>query len=406
MFDVTQKEGIEMSPKSRREYLAAIHERYHQFGKSVKTQILDEFCQVCGYHRKHALRLLNRPWPAAPARKSGPAPRYDEAVLAPLKAIWLAADQPCSKRLVGALPIWLPAWEKRHGVLESSVRRRLLAISPATVDRLLRPVRVRIGGRGRTTTKPGSLLRQQIPIRAEAWDTDQPGYLEADTVAHCGESFAGSFIWSITYTDIFSGWTACRATWNRGAAGVIEQTRRVEAMLPFAIMGFDCDNGSEFINQHLVRYFAQRRRPVQFTRCRPYKKNDQAHVEQKNWTHVRQLLGYGRLDRPELVEAINGLYELRDRLANFFIPNLKLLEKRREGARTIKRYAPALTPCQRLLESPHIAESVKNRLRREQYRIDPFALKKQIECQLRLVFDRQRDIDGLTRSRPPALSLK
>jgi hypothetical protein len=381
-----------MGPKSRREYLEAIHERYQQFGKFVKSQILDEFCQVCGYHRKHALRLLNRPLCPAPARKPGPAVRYDEAVLAPIKAIWLAADQPCSKRLVPALAIWLPAWERQHGVLPSALRRRLLGISPATVDRLLRPIRARLAGKGRTTTKPGSLLRQQIPIRAEPWDTDRPGFLEADTVAHCGESFAGSFVWSITYTDIFSGWTACRATWNRGAEGVIEQTRRVEAILPFAILGFDCDNGSEFINQHLVRYFARRRKPVGFTRCRPYKKNDQAHVEQKNWTHVRQLLGYSRLDRPELVEAINGLYELRDRLANFFIPNLKLLQKRREGARTIKLYAPALTPCQRLLESPHVAEPIKNRLRREQNQIDPFELRKQIEYRLRLVFDRQRDI--------------
>jgi hypothetical protein len=335
-----------MGPQSRREYLQAIHERYRQFGKNVKTQILDEFCEVCGYHRKHALRLLNRPLCPPPARKPGPAVRYDESVLAPLKAIWLAADQPCSKRLVAALAIWLPAWEKCHGLLPLAVRRRLLAISPATVDRLLRPIRARLAGKGRTTTRPGSLLRQQIPIRAEPWDTNLPGFLEADTVAHCGESFAGSFIWSITYTDIFSGWTACRATWNRGAEGVIEQTRRVEATLPFAILGFDSDNGSEFINQHLLRYFARRRKPVGFTRCRPYKKNDQAHVEQKNWTHVRQLLGYSRLDRPELVEAINGLYELRDRLANFFIPNLKLLQKRREGPRTIKLYAPALTPCQ------------------------------------------------------------
>lgn len=395
-----------MGPKSRREYLEDMRLRYRQFGRAVKSKIIDEVCEVCGYHRKHAIRLLNHKPGAAAARKPGPRPRYDGTILAPLKAIWLAADQPCSKRLVAALRIWLPAWEARHGVLEALVRRRLLAISPSTIDRLLKPVRAHMAGKGRTTTKPGSLLRQQIPIRAEAWDTDRPGFLEADTVAHCGESLTGNFIWSITYTDIFSGWTACRATWNRGAQGVIEQTRRVEAILPFEILGFDCDNGGEFINQHLVRYFAQRRRPVQFTRCRPYKKNDQAHVEQKNWTHVRQLLGYQRLDRPELVEAINALYELRDRLANFFIPNLKLLEKRREGGRMKKRYAPALTPCQRLLECPSIAEPMKNRLRREQHQIDPFALKKQIEHRLRLVFHVQRDIAASTGSRPPTPSLK
>lgn len=395
-----------MGPQARREYLEAIHARYHQFGKTARSSILDEFCEVCGYHRKHALRLLNRPLSPDAPRKPGPAPRYDEAVMAPLKAIWLAADQPCSKRLVGALALWLPAWEARHGVLSAAVRSRLLAISPATVDRLLKPVRARMAGRGRTMTRPGSLLRQQIPIRAEAWDTDRPGFLEADTVAHGGDSTAGNFIWSITYTDIFSGWTACRATWNRGAEGVVEQTRHVEAALPFAILGFDCDNGGEFINHHLVNHFARRRKPVQFTRCRPYKKNDQAYVEQKNWTHVRQLLGYQRLDRPELVEAINALYELRDQLANFFFPSLKLLEKRREGGRLTKRHEPAMTPCQRLLDCPWVAEPTKNRLRRERAQIDPFTLKEQIENRLRLVSDMQKNVAGSTRSRPPALSPK
>ncbi len=222
-----------MGPKARREYLQDMRLRYHQFGRAVKSKILDEVCEVCGHHRKHVIRLFNRRPGAAAARKSGPRPRYDATIMAPLKEIWLAADQPCSKRLVGALPVWLPAWEARRGVLTAVVRRRLLAISPATIDRLLKPVRARLAGRGRTTTKPGSLLRQQIPIRAEAWDTDLPGFLEADTVAHCGESLTGNFIWSITYTDIFSGWTACRATWNRGAQGVIAPRASAKRSWPF-----------------------------------------------------------------------------------------------------------------------------------------------------------------------------
>lgn len=395
-----------MGPQARREYVAAMRERYARLNRRGRSALLDEVCALCGCHRKHAIRLM-RADPAhapVPGRRPGPPRRYDPEVLAPLKAIWLAAEQPCSKRLAAALGLWLSAWEARHGRLAGALRRRLLEISPATIDRLLRPVRLGLQPRGRATTRPGSLLRQQIPVRAEPWDTDRPGFLEADTVAHGGESMAGNFVWSITYTDIASGWTQCRATWNRGAEGVVEQTRQVEASLPFALLGFDCDNGGEFLNQHLLRYFSRRPATVEFTRCRPYRKNDQAHVEQKNWTHVRQLLGYARLDRPELVEPINELYALWGLFHNFFCPNMKLREKYRQGSRTIKRYEAPRTPCQRLMASRWIDRAAKRRLGDQLNQLDPFTLKKEIDRQLKLIWDTQRNIEPATATTKPDLA--
>lgn len=393
-----------MGPQARREYVVAMRERYGRLSRAGRSALLDEVCALCRCHRKHAIRLMRVPAPSAAPRRPGPARHYGPDVLDPLKAIWLAAEQPCSKRLAAALPLWLPAWEARHGRLAPRLRRRLLAISPATIDRLLRPVRVAWGPRGRSLTRPGSLLREQIPVRAEPWDTDRPGFLEADTVAHCGESTAGDFIWTITYTDIASGWTQCRATWNRGATGVVEQTHQVEAELPFAVLGFDCDNGGEFLNQHLQRHFSQRPTPVAFTRSRPYHKNDQAHVEQKNWTHVRQLVGYLRLDRPELVQRLNALYTRWCLLLNFFCPNLKLREKCRQGSRIVKRYEAACTPCQRLLASRWIDRATKRRLREQLAALNPFAMKKEIDQQLKMIWDTQCNIEPPTALHKPSFS--
>ena len=186
-----------------------------------------------------------------------------------VKALWLASDQLCGKRLAPALALWLPYYERREGRLPVRLRRKVLAASPATLDRLLAGARVEAPRRGLGGTKPGSLLRTMVPIQAGPWNVDHPGWLEADTVAHCGSSLAGDFIWSVTYTDIFSQWTESRAIWNKGAAGVVARTREVEAMLPFALLGFDSDNGSEFLNHHLWRYFAERQEPVRFLRSRP-----------------------------------------------------------------------------------------------------------------------------------------
>jgi len=376
-----------MGGDSRREYLAAIRQRYLQASREEKGLILGEFCAVCGYHRKHAIRLLNRR-KREPTKRPGRKPLYrSKELLRALKRIWLATDQMCSKKLVVAIPLWLPFYEQTYERLSDEVESQLLSISAATIDRWLAPIRARTRPRGLCATKPGSLLRNQIPIRTHNWDISQPGFVEADTVAHCGNSLAGDFIWSLTLTDIHTGWTECRATWNNGATGVIAQIKNIQASLPFELKGFDCDNGSEFLNHHLLRYFTDHKPRIKFTRARPYKKNDNAHVEQKNWSYVRQLLGYDRLDNPELVKLINNLYaNLWSQLQNHFAPTLKLLQKKRINSRYYKKYETPRTPYQRLVESPHLSEKTKDTLKNQHQALDPFKLRQQIDRQLKAIF--------------------
>ena len=379
-----------MGPEGKKEYLEAIRERYGRVNRRGKKRILDEFCRVCECHRKSAIRVLNGLRRKRRGR-SGPKARYGEEVMEVLRTIWLAAEQPCGKRLVGAIGLWLPAYEKRRR-LKKEIRDKLLKLSASTADRLLKPVRCRMRRKGLGGTRPGSLLKTQIPIRGESWNEARPGYLEADTVAHCGTNLSGDFIWSLTFTDIATGWTENRAVWNRGAAGVMERIQELEKGLPFKMRGFDCDNGAEFLNHHLWNYFRQRSEPVDFTRSRPYKKNDQAHVEQKNWTHVRQLLGYERLGRKELVEPINELYRMWGMLHNYFCPTMKLKMKTREGAKVQRSYEAARTPCQRLQDSPEVNARLKARLRKEFRELDPFELKGRIETQLRSIFETKRQL--------------
>jgi hypothetical protein len=376
-----------MGGDSRREYLAAIRKRYSQASREEKGLILGEFCAVCGYHRKHAIRLLNRRR-KRPRGLPGRRPVYHSPeLLTALKRIWLATDQMCSKKLVVAIPLWLPFYERTYEKLSDEVENQLLSISAATIDRLLAPTRAKTRPRGLGATKPGSLLRNQIPIRTHNWDISQPGFVEADTVAHCGNSLAGNFIWSLTLTDIHTGWTECRATWNNGATGVIKQIKNIQASLAFELKGFDCDNGSEFLNHHLVRYFTDHKPRIKFTRSRPYKKNDNAHVEQKNWSHVRQLLGYDRLDNPKLVEMINRLYANQwSLIQNHFSPTLKLMEKKRINSKYYKKYETPQTPYQRLMLSAHISDDNKKALNKLHQTLDPFALKQQINRQLKAIF--------------------
>lgn len=375
-----------MVQQSKKEYVEAIWGRYRRVGRQAKGRILDEFTKVCGYSRKYAIARLSRPLRSRKS-KPGPACRYGRDVLTVLRAIWLMTDQLCSKRLKHALPIWLPWYEKDYGCLAASVRQDVLTISPASIDRLLKPVRLRYGKRGRGGTKPGSLLKQQIPVRTHNWDITKPGYLEADTVAHGGGSMEGNFVWSLTFTDIFSGWTENRACWNRGAHAVLEQIKDVERHLAFNILGFDSDNGSEFLNHHLMRYLNQRPKAVGWTRSREYRKNDNAHVEQKNWTHVRQLLGYERIAIPEAVAPINDLYAHWNDLQNFFMPAIKLKAKQRIGSKIKRSYHPVQTPAQRLLECPDISAEQKQALRKRLERLNPIALKKEVERNLRSVWD-------------------
>jgi len=374
-----------MSQALRKDWIPKLQARYAGRGREGKGRMLDELCQDYEYERKYAIKLLggNLPAPSGQAR-AGREPQYGliEPVVA---AIWLAAEQPCGKRLVAILRQWLPYYERRHGGLSGRQRRLVREISAATLDRLLAPARAQ-HWRGRGGTKPGSLLRSEIPIRTGTWDLSRPGYLEADSVAHCGRSLAGSFIWSLTYTDILSGWTEGGAVWNKGSVGVLNATREVEERLPFGLLGFDSDNGGEFLNHHLWAYMRERHTPVEFTRSRPYHSDDNAHVEQKNWTWARQLLGYGRLEDPELVAPISALYrEVWAPWQNFFLPCLKLEKKWREGSHWRKRYEPPRTACERLCAPGMLPLKARRQLRERRDSLDPFELKDKLEAKLKLI---------------------
>jgi hypothetical protein len=379
-----------MSPRSKREYRETVHLRYKKAGRKEKTAILNEFCATCGCHRKHAIRVLKgfkRFTKPKPKRRGKPSLYQNEAILNPLKKIWLAANLPCSKRLKVILPIWLPGYVQSFGELSSEVKQALLNISPPTIDRILKPIRIHFTKRGKSTTKPGNLLRKQIPIKTNQWDESCPGFFEADTVAHCGDSTAGMYVNTIDLVDIATGWTEQRAVWGKGETAVLQQLKLLEESLPFPILGFDCDNGGEFLNYHLQRHFAERKSPVQFTRSRAYHKDDNAHIEQKNWTHIRQWLGYDRLDNPAVVAPLNNLFGKEWRLFhNFFCPSVKLIAKERIGSKTIKRHDPPKTPYQRIMESPHIHESGKAALSKQLENLNPFLLRKIMDKKLKNIF--------------------
>jgi len=379
-----------MSPRSKREYREAVHLRYKNATRHEKTAILDEFCATCKCHRKHAIRVLKRfkRFTKPKPKKRGPKPIYGkDEIITPLKRIWLAANLPCSKRLKVMLPIWLPGYVDLFGELSVEVTNALLKISPPTIDRILAPTRIQYKKRGRSTTKPGTLLRKQIPIKTNQWNESCPGFLEADTVAHCGDSTSGMYVNTIDFVDIATGWTEQRAVWGKGESGVLEQIKNIEKILPFPILGFDCDNGGEFLNYHLLRHFTERKQPVQFTRSRAYHKDDNAHIEQKNWTHIRQWIGYDRLDNPNVVSPLNNLYTKEWRLFhNFFCPSVKLIAKERIGSKTIKHHDPPKTPYQRIIESPHIQESVKESLSKQLEFLNPFLLRRTMDKKMKKIF--------------------
>lgn len=391
-----------MSPRSKKEYVEAIFLLYKKASCKERTLILDEFCATCGYHRKHAIRLLRRfrRFIKPKLRKRGRSPLYHRnSTLKPLKKIWLAANLPCSKRLKAILPLWLPGYVQCFGPLSEKTSEALLKISAATIDRLLLPTRIKYKKRGRTTTKPGTLIRKHIPIKTNQWDESRPGFLEADTVAHCGQSLSGMFTYTLDCVDIATGWSEQRAVWGKGETDVLKQIKHIEISLPFPLLGFDCDNGSEFLNYHLLKHLTQRKNPVQFTRSRAYHKDDNAHVEQKNWTHVRQWLGYQRLDDPNVVPLLNDLYEHEWRLLhNFFCPSMKLLSKETIGSKTLKHHDPPKTPYQRILESHHIPLNIKQDLSKQFENLNPFVLREAIEKKLKKILNLPHSSSSLQRS--------
>lgn len=377
-----------MSIAAKYEYFQAIYDRYQSASKKEKKIILDEFCNNCNYNRKYAIRLLNsavETKSVANLSRRGRKKIYDDAIIETiLTDIWKATNLPCSKRLKYLIPLWLPFYKKQK--IAEPIQHKLLTISAATIDRIMAPSRAKFSKQGLATTKPGSILKKQVAIKTDQWDEQQPGFLEADTVAHCGTSTAGMFVYTINCVDIATQWTEQRASWGKSEKNVLMAIRDMEQHLPFTVKGFDTDNGSEFLNWHLVRHFQQRKHPVQFTRARPYKKNDNAHIENKNWTHVRQYLGYQRFDNPELVAMLNNLYRHEWNLYfNFFNNSFKLIEKKRVKSKIIKKFDVPKTPFQRIMESEFIPAETKQRLQRIIDNIDPFELEQRMAHNIKAI---------------------
>lgn len=383
-----------MSQTTRQEVLKKLRRRYRSAGAEHKRKLLDQAQELLGYHRKAAIRALGqRPSPTGPRIVTGRPVTYEPGTLLPwLRPIWKATDYACGRRLVAMLPEWIPAYEQYERKLPAEAREKLLQASARTLDRLLQPLRVRRPHR--SLTRPGSVLRHQIPIRGSVWEEDKAGWLEVDTVALCGGSTIGEYVWMVDGVDYATTWVEVRAMWGRGQAATLEALQDLEASLPFALLGLDSDNGGEFLNYHVLRWLQKRERPVFMTRSRPYKKDDNAHVEQKNWTHVRQNFGYERHDNPEVVPRINELAKgAYGQLLNYFHASLKLERKDRSQGRLKRIYGPAQTPLARVLASAEVSPQTKQRLRQHKERLNPFALKQEVHQSL-------KQIAALRRARP------
>ena len=369
-----------MSTELKREYLRNIRPRYHKGSKKQRTLILDEFCRVCGFTRKHAIRLLNDNLSDLP-RRPGPERKYGEDVDKHLRHLWESMGRICSKNMAAAMPFWLRHYQEA----DEHMKKLLREISPSTIDRHLEKFR-ETARRGLSSTSP-SLLKNKIPIELLDHQIKEPGFIEADTVAHCGSSLAGEFINTLTMTDVFTGWTENRAMYKKESRTVLGAIRSIERSLPFKIKGFASDNGNEFLNHDLHSYFFERKDKVNFVRRRPYKKNDNAHVEQKNWTHVRELYGYNRFDKKLHVHMMNDIYKkLWNPLRNFFTPVMKLESKERVGGKIIKVHSKPKTPFHRLMDSGILTTEESTKLKDTYELMNPFELKKELEKQLKWFF--------------------
>jgi hypothetical protein len=370
-----------VTPASTRDYIEALRLRYARASRTAKAGILTEVCATTGYHRKSAIRALTQPpTPYTPSRRRGRPPIYTAPTRTVLIAIWEAASYPWSARLQALVPLWLP-WARRHFAIPAGVERQLRTISPRTMDRVLQDQKRRHHRHLYGRTKPGALLKHHIPIKAERWTVTTPGFVEVDLVSHSGNSGDGTFLQSLNLTDIHSTWVETRAVLGKGQRAVRQALEEMAAAVPFPLRGLDSDNGSEFINDHLLRYCQGQ--AIQFTRGRPYKKDDNAHIEQKNWTHVRKLLGWARYDSPQVQELLNELYRNELRLMmNLFQPSVKLLRKIRVGSRLRRKYDRPQTPLDRLLASPAAAPDALRALQHLREGLDPFVLAKTIEAKL------------------------
>jgi len=370
-----------MSLKSKRELLEVVRPRYLKASKSEKQRILDELTYATGYHRKHAIRVLKNQVQVQNHLKRKPKTYktiYRGEVVQTLEQIWEICGQICSKRLRPYLPEAIKVLERCKEIeFSKDTKDLLLKISSASIDRCLRPIRCK-SSRGLGTTKPGSLLKNLIPVRIfTEWDQERPGFMEIDLVAHCGNTTEGQYLNTLTCTDICTGWTDVTALLHRSQEAVSEAIHLMRQRLPFALLGIDSDNGSEFINDLLYRYCLNEK--ITFTRSRPYKKNDQAHVEQKNWSVVRHTVGYDRWETDQEFAILESIHADLRLYINFFQPSFKLIAKERIGNKTIKRYDTAKTPYQRVLERKGISLEAKARLMNLYVQLNPAELRRSID---------------------------
>jgi len=376
-----------MPKRLLKSYLTRMRERYQNAPKDLKSSILTEFCENSRYSRKHAIRILNgRLQPRT--RRPGPKAKYNSEVVHHLRVLWESMGRICSKKMKSALPLWLPFYKD----CSREVKEQLMSMAASTIDKKLHayrgPKRKGIG-----TTRGLKIMMKKIPLKVLGDKIKEPGFMESDTVAHCGDNIAGEYAHSLTMTDLYSGWTENAAVWTKDSDQVLLQVRAIEKRMPFKLVGFASDNGSEFMNQALCNYLFKRPEPVSFVRSRPYQKNDNAHVEQKNFTHVRELFGYERLDDFELTVLMNEIYQVYwSTLQNYFIPNLKLISKERYGSKIKKKYDTPQTPCQRLLSSEAVDKSIKKQLRHNLKYHNPFFLRKELESKLKIFFHRVEEI--------------
>jgi len=390
---------VKLDMKTRKAITKELSGRYKRSSKKEKGRILDEFCALTDYNRSYASWLLRKPASAGKVRKSsrgrpavlarrGRKPAYTHEVRKVLVKVWAVLDCPCGKRLVAALTETLRALERFGEIkITDEVRKKLLSMSASTADRLLAAERKKFCLKSRSKTRPGSLLKHQIPIRTfSEWDDARPGFLEMDLVGHDGGSVSGDYCQSLDATDVKSGWTELRAVKNKAQVWVFEAIDDIRNSLPFPLLGMDSDNGTEFINDELRRYSVEHK--ITFTRSRPYRKNDSCYVEQKNYTAVRRYVGYFRYDTQEELELLNRLYRVLCPYLNFFQPQARLIEKVREGSKIKKRYDEPRTPYRRLLENPDVDELVKKKLKRQYAKLNPASLIREINAIQKKLFKR------------------